>query len=270
MGDHWEHEIRIEAVNPPPKKSYPTCIGGSGACPPEDCGGPHGYLERRDETESYDAWRDLNIMIGFFEEVVATDAPDRQVSDFLTADVENGDGADNGTPAFPGREVFTGCCEQRISRRRASRSDAPADVTGVFKKVPFWIGMKSMSINWFDRLKGLPGAFVRLERVPSLANRPAALRFGWHNSLQLFFAGICSWQFAQEFAFPDIDNGLREVEFSAPGVLETGLQSCAGECDGIVGIESSPVNNNQGHEGGEFAEDSDGILPSEGVDVDLL
>ena len=88
MRDHWEHEIRIEAVNPPPKKSYPTCIGGSGACPPEDCGGPHGYLERRDETESYDAWRDLNIMIGFFEEVVATDAPDRQVSDFLTADVE--------------------------------------------------------------------------------------------------------------------------------------------------------------------------------------
>ena len=88
MGDHWEHEIRIEAVNPQPKKSYLTCIGGSGTCPPEDCGGPHGYLERRDETESYDAWRDLHIMIGFFEGVVATDAPDRQVSDFLTADVE--------------------------------------------------------------------------------------------------------------------------------------------------------------------------------------
>ena len=89
MGGHWEHEIRIEAVNPPPKKSYPTCIGGSGICPPEDCGGPHGYLERRDETESYDAWRDLDILIGFFEGVVATDASDRQVSDFLTADVES-------------------------------------------------------------------------------------------------------------------------------------------------------------------------------------
>ncbi len=36
MGDHREHESRIEATNPPPKKSYPVCIGGSGACPPED------------------------------------------------------------------------------------------------------------------------------------------------------------------------------------------------------------------------------------------
>ena len=25
-------------------KAYPVCIGGSGACPPEDCGGPEAYL----------------------------------------------------------------------------------------------------------------------------------------------------------------------------------------------------------------------------------
>lgn len=88
MGDHWEHEIRIEAVNPPPQKSYPVCIGGSGACPPEDCGGPHGYLERRDEADGYDAWRDMGIMTEFLEDIVAADAPNRQVSDFLSADVE--------------------------------------------------------------------------------------------------------------------------------------------------------------------------------------
>lgn len=88
MGDHWEHEIRVEEINPPQKKSYPVCIGGSGACPPEDCGGPHGYLEHRDETESYDAWRDMDIMTGFLEDVVAADAPERQVSDFLNDDVE--------------------------------------------------------------------------------------------------------------------------------------------------------------------------------------
>ncbi|SMR83527.1 pRiA4b ORF-3-like protein [Aliiroseovarius halocynthiae] len=88
MGDHWEHEIRVEAINPPPKKSYPVCTGGSGVCPPEDCGGPHGYLERRDETESYDAWRDMDIMTGFLEDVVAADAPERPVSDFLSDDVE--------------------------------------------------------------------------------------------------------------------------------------------------------------------------------------
>jgi hypothetical protein len=88
MGDHWEHEIRVEAINPPPKKSYPVCTGGSGACPPEDCGGPHGYLERRDEADGYDAWKDMGVMVGFLEDVVAADAPNRPVSDFMSDDVE--------------------------------------------------------------------------------------------------------------------------------------------------------------------------------------
>lgn len=88
MGDHWEHEIRVEAIDPPPKKFHPVCIGGSGACPPEDCGGAFGYLERRDDAEGYDAWRDMDIMAGFLESIVAADAPDRPVSDFMSEDVE--------------------------------------------------------------------------------------------------------------------------------------------------------------------------------------
>ncbi len=35
MGDSWVHEVRIEISVTDPKKSYPMCIGGSGACPPE-------------------------------------------------------------------------------------------------------------------------------------------------------------------------------------------------------------------------------------------
>ena len=88
MGDHWEHEIRVEAINPPPKKTYPACIGGSGACPPEDCGGVYGYLERRDEADGYDAWNDMDVMVGFLEDVVAVNAPNRPVSDFMSDDVE--------------------------------------------------------------------------------------------------------------------------------------------------------------------------------------
>ena len=89
MSDHWEHEIRVEAITAEdPKKSYPICTGGSGACPPEDCGGPHGYLERRDEAEGYDAWRDMDIMTAFLEDVVAADTPDRPVSNFMSDDVE--------------------------------------------------------------------------------------------------------------------------------------------------------------------------------------
>ncbi len=54
MGDGWVHEIRIESICAAgPKKSYPLCTGGSGACPPEECGGPRGYLERRDEADGY-------------------------------------------------------------------------------------------------------------------------------------------------------------------------------------------------------------------------
>lgn len=89
MGDHWEHEVRVEAISDAAlKKSYPACIGGSGACPPEDCGGVHGYLERRDEAVGYDAWRDMGVMADFLEDVVAADAPSRPVSDFMSDDVE--------------------------------------------------------------------------------------------------------------------------------------------------------------------------------------
>lgn len=89
MGDHWEHEIRIEKISVQAAgKSYPNCTGGSGACPPEDCGGPHAYLERRDEASGYDAWRDMNVMADFLEDIAAANTPDRPVSDFLSDDVE--------------------------------------------------------------------------------------------------------------------------------------------------------------------------------------
>ena len=41
FGDFWQHEVRLETIMAPePAKSYPTCIGGRQACPPEACGGP--------------------------------------------------------------------------------------------------------------------------------------------------------------------------------------------------------------------------------------
>ena len=64
------------------------CIGGSGACPPEECGGPHECLERRDEADGHDAWRDTGIMTDFIEDIVAAEVPGRQVSDFMSYDVE--------------------------------------------------------------------------------------------------------------------------------------------------------------------------------------
>jgi hypothetical protein len=44
-GDGWEHSIEIgKEVLPQAGVKYPLCTEGSGACPPEDCGGPYGYL----------------------------------------------------------------------------------------------------------------------------------------------------------------------------------------------------------------------------------
>ncbi|NJN30325.1 MAG: plasmid pRiA4b ORF-3 family protein [Synechococcales cyanobacterium RM1_1_8] len=46
FGDGWDHEILVEKVLPlDAKLTYPTCIKGKRACPPEDCGGPWGYEE---------------------------------------------------------------------------------------------------------------------------------------------------------------------------------------------------------------------------------
>ncbi|MEK7316408.1 MAG: plasmid pRiA4b ORF-3 family protein [Candidatus Eisenbacteria bacterium] len=44
FGDDWVHAVIFEGIEPKaPKGRLPRCIGGAGACPPEDCGGPPGY-----------------------------------------------------------------------------------------------------------------------------------------------------------------------------------------------------------------------------------
>ena len=44
FGDNWEHEIILEKILPKENNlTYPLCIKGKRACPPEDCGGSYGY-----------------------------------------------------------------------------------------------------------------------------------------------------------------------------------------------------------------------------------
>jgi len=46
FGDGWEHQILLEEILPRvPRQRYPKCLTGARACPPEDCGGTHGYEE---------------------------------------------------------------------------------------------------------------------------------------------------------------------------------------------------------------------------------
>jgi len=44
FGDYWQHKIQLEKILPREKNvSYPVCIKGKRAGPPEDCGGASGY-----------------------------------------------------------------------------------------------------------------------------------------------------------------------------------------------------------------------------------
>lgn len=46
--DRWHHQLRVEAIQYPEKPLVaPICIAGKRAAPPEDCGGPWAYLEKR-------------------------------------------------------------------------------------------------------------------------------------------------------------------------------------------------------------------------------
>ena len=46
FGDSWEHQIVVEKVAPAESGvSYPRCMAGKRAGPPEDCGGVWGYAE---------------------------------------------------------------------------------------------------------------------------------------------------------------------------------------------------------------------------------
>ena len=67
----WRHEVRIENyLGSEAGKAYPICTGGSGACPPEDCGGPAGFMAGRNGALSLDALEDLDTMTEIIGQVV--------------------------------------------------------------------------------------------------------------------------------------------------------------------------------------------------------
>jgi hypothetical protein len=46
FGDSWIHAISLVSIEPRETGArYPQCVRGERACPPEDCGGIHGYQE---------------------------------------------------------------------------------------------------------------------------------------------------------------------------------------------------------------------------------
>ena len=64
FGDSWMHEIKLERIKTKENgKSYPRCVKGKRACPPEDCGGIWGYMEleqimKNKQHKSYEEMRE--------------------------------------------------------------------------------------------------------------------------------------------------------------------------------------------------------------------
>jgi hypothetical protein len=48
FGDSWIHDLRLETTLPlNPRNTYPLCVTGKCSAPPEDCGGPGGFMANR-------------------------------------------------------------------------------------------------------------------------------------------------------------------------------------------------------------------------------
>ena len=74
FGDLWQHEIRVEETLPlDPKKTYPVCIGGKRAAPPEDCGGPWAFMALSDHFN-------IIYIADRLQEIMEMEAEDRDYS----------------------------------------------------------------------------------------------------------------------------------------------------------------------------------------------
>ena len=69
FGDAWLHEVRIEKrLSLDPKKTYPVCIYGKHAAPPEDFGGAQAYMQMRQELKYRSVFGDNGIDDDFDDE----------------------------------------------------------------------------------------------------------------------------------------------------------------------------------------------------------
>jgi hypothetical protein len=75
LGDRWSHEVLVERIERD-ETSPAVCLGGARACPPEDCGGAHGYQELLEvlANPSHEDHEDRRAWLGGFFDTEAFDA----------------------------------------------------------------------------------------------------------------------------------------------------------------------------------------------------
>jgi hypothetical protein len=118
MSDWWEHEIRVEDREAIKERGrYPVCIGGAGACPTEDCGGPNRYIEQRDDALGLDTMNDLATMAEFVEQVVLNG--DRAMLD----DEDTRHAVERAIDRSRAREPFVACLFSRLDVNKSFLQD---------------------------------------------------------------------------------------------------------------------------------------------------
>ncbi len=67
FGDDWMHSILVKAVSEvTTEQPLPVCLKATGACPPEDCGGPPGYARLQEvlADPTHEEYADMRDWIG--------------------------------------------------------------------------------------------------------------------------------------------------------------------------------------------------------------
>jgi hypothetical protein len=73
----WCHGIRIEDIAArQTNMTYPACTGGSGACPPENCHDPTGFMDGRTHGWSWEALEDLGTLVEIIDLIVLEHRPE--------------------------------------------------------------------------------------------------------------------------------------------------------------------------------------------------
>ncbi len=84
FADGWQPDIRLEHSVPlVPGQTYPRCTGGHRAAPPEDCGGPWAFLERR---QHYSPDHLAPRLLDIFESFTGDRRHERELIDDLDED----------------------------------------------------------------------------------------------------------------------------------------------------------------------------------------
>jgi Plasmid pRiA4b ORF-3-like protein len=73
----WRHGVRIEdRLARQTNMTYPSCTGGSGTCPPEDCHDPARFMDGSVHGWSWEALEDLGTMVEIIHPIVLERRPE--------------------------------------------------------------------------------------------------------------------------------------------------------------------------------------------------